>query len=146
MSPGQVDRALVRRHLLALDTAVAQLRRHVGKPLALLVSDLDTVWAVERGLQLCAQNALDIATHLAASAGRDAPDYAAAIDALQELGVLPAEFTARFRHVAGFRNVLVHGYLEVDRARVHALLNERLDDFGEFAGHVERFLGRPTTS
>ncbi len=144
MIPGQVDRAVVRRHLLAIDAALQRLRRHVGKPLAALGAEPDSAWAVERGLQLCAQNALDVATHLAAGAGRDVPDYAAAIDALQALGVLPAEFAARFRPVAGFRNVLVHGYLDVDLARLHAVLNERLEDFAEFARAVEAYLGSPS--
>ena len=95
---------------------------------------------VQRGLQLCAQNALDFATHLAASAGRDVPDYAAAIERMGDLGVLPPEFAARFRPVAGFRNVIVHGYLDVDLGMVHRLLNEHLDDFAEFARHVNRQL------
>jgi uncharacterized protein YutE (UPF0331/DUF86 family) len=95
---------------------------------------------VERGLQLCAQNALDIATHVAASAGRDVADYGSAIDRLAELGVLPRDFAARFRAIAGFRNVIVHGYLDVDVAAVHRLLNERLDDFSEFARLVDRYL------
>jgi predicted nucleotidyltransferase len=38
------------------------------------------VWAVERALELCAQNAVDIATHRAATAGRDAADYSSSID------------------------------------------------------------------
>jgi uncharacterized protein YutE (UPF0331/DUF86 family) len=141
MSPGQVDSALVRRHLLALDTFVSQLRKHAGKPVAAL-HDRDEAWAVERGLQLCVQNCLDIATHLSAAFGRDVPDYAAAIDTLSDLGVLPAEFSKQFRAVAGLRNILVHGYLSVDEARVHAALNERLDDFTAFAEHVEAFLVR----
>lgn len=97
---------------------------------------------MERGLQLCAQNALDVATHLAAGAGRDTPDYSTAVDMLGELGVLPREFARRFRGVAGFRYVLAHGYLRVDPVRVHELLNSGLDDFAEFAQHVERFLQR----
>lgn len=142
MSPGQADPAVVRRHLLALDAAVQRLRRHAGRPLSALTADPDVQWAVERGLELCAQNALDIATHLAASTGRDAPDYASAVDILGDLGVLPTEFARRFRGVAGFRNVLVHGYLGLDLARVHELLNSGLDDFVEFARHVERYLER----
>jgi uncharacterized protein YutE (UPF0331/DUF86 family) len=42
--------------------------------------------------------------------------------------------------VAGFRNVLVHGYLSVDRAVVHEVLNARLDDFAEFARLVDAFV------
>ena len=141
MSPGAVDAALVRRHLLSLDAAVQALRRHVSQPIERLRDNVDERWMVERGLQLCAQNCLDVATHLAASAGRDAPDYASALDALGQLGVLPAEFVRRFRGIAGFRNVVVHGYLAVDPAVLHRLLNEGLDDFAEFARYVERYLG-----
>lgn len=142
MSPGRPDAETVRRHLATLDTALRHLRRHTGRPLAALRDDLDTLWAVERGLQLCAQSALDVATHLVASAGRDAPDYASALDELGALGILPRDFADRFRPMAGFRNVLVHGYLEVDVARLHRILNERLDDFVEFAGYVERHLAK----
>jgi len=140
MSPGQLDATVVRRHLVAIDEALQTLRRHQGKPLEVLASAREEQWAVERGLQLCAQNALDVATHIAASAGRDVPDYGAAIDRLAELDILPADFAARFRAIAGFRNVIVHGYLDVDVASVHRLLNERLDDFSEFAGRVDRYL------
>ncbi len=99
---------------------------------------------MERGLQLCTQNVLDVATHVAASAGRDVPDYATAIDRLSDLGVLPAGFAARIRPVAGFRNVIVHGYLDVDLTIVHRLLNDRLDDFAEFARLVSRYIDRST--
>ena len=90
--------------------------------------------------RFCVQNCLDVATHLAAAAGRDVPDYATAIDRLAELGALPDDFARRFRGVAGFRNVLVHGYLDLDPALVHGVLNERLEDFRTFAAQVERYL------
>ena len=51
MSPGELDPAVVRRHLLALDQALQTLRRHQGRPIDLLRSDTDERWAVERGLQ-----------------------------------------------------------------------------------------------
>ena len=59
-----------------------------------------------------------------------------------ETPLTPIEFARRFRGVAGFRNVLVHGYLEVDVARLHRVLSEQLDDFVAFADHVERYLAR----
>jgi uncharacterized protein YutE (UPF0331/DUF86 family) len=142
VTQGRLDPVVVRRHLRALDQAVAQLRKHAGQPLAAL-DDLDELWTVERGLHLCCQNCLDIATHICASEGRDAADYASAIDALGQLGALPREFGTRFRDVAGFRNLLVHGYLAVDTARLHDVLNHHLDDFVDFARHVEEYLSAP---
>jgi uncharacterized protein YutE (UPF0331/DUF86 family) len=142
MSPGELDRAVVRRHLLALDEALTRLRSHRTLTLGELRADHDRLWAVERGLQLCAQNALDVATHVAAGSGRDVSDYASAIDRLRDLGVLPPDFAARFRGIAGFRNVLVHGYLGIDLAIVHRLLQQGLDDFATFSELVTRFVER----
>jgi len=144
VSPGDLDPTAIRRHLLSLDQALQTLRRHQGRPAGVLRREPEERWIVERGLQLCAQNSLDMATHLAASAGRDVPDYATAIDRLADLDILPTEFAARFRAVAGFRNVVVHGYLDVDVVIVHRLLNEHLDDFSTFAGFVNDFLNRQT--
>jgi len=92
MSPGQMDEQLIRRHLATLDGALAQLRKHAGQPRDVLLANLDERWAVERGLQVCAQNCIDIASHLAASAGHNLVDYASAIDALVPMGVLDPSF------------------------------------------------------
>ena len=142
MTPGETDVRVVRRHLLALRRAVDELQRHTGGPIEAL-EDWDELRIVERGLQLCAQNALDIATHLAAGAGRDVTDYASAVDALVDLGVLDRSFAASFRSVAGFRNILVHGYLEIDLEILHQVLNTRLSEFGAFANAIEEHLDRP---
>jgi uncharacterized protein YutE (UPF0331/DUF86 family) len=142
MTGGAPDREVVHRHLAALREALAHLRRHAKRTAAELRADADLRWAVERGLQLCAQNTLDIATHLAAAAGLDAPDYATAIDRLAELSALPAELASRLRPIAGFRNVLVHGYLQTDLGIVERILREKLAELDEFAEHIERYIQR----
>lgn len=144
MSPGKLDFGVTRRHLLALDTALTQLARHAGRSIEDLRGNLDERWTVERGLQLCVQNVLDIATHVAASAGRDVPDYAAAIDLMGQMGVIPADLSTRLRPLAGFRNALVHGYLGVDLDLVHAVLNGHLDEVREFARHVDEYVRTST--
>ena len=145
MTKGSLDPLVVRRHLGALRDALTALRPHARRTPAELRSNTELRWALERGLQLCAQNALDVATHLVAAAGREAPDYATSIDRLAEAGVLPLDFAARFRGVAGFRNVLVHGYLEVDLDLVQQALAGRLEEFERFAAFVEGYLERTPT-
>lgn len=140
MTPAQMDTTVLRRHLLALRAGLTNLQRHAGCTAAELRGDPDLRWAVERGLQLCAQNAIDIATHIAVSSGLDVPDYASAIDRLAELSVLSQDFAARFRGVAGFRNVLVHGYLDVDLNLIEAILGSRLSEFQHFATAVDTFI------
>jgi uncharacterized protein YutE (UPF0331/DUF86 family) len=140
VSPGQLDSEVIRRHLQALDEALQVLRRHQGATTEDLRHDRERQWVVEHGLQLCAQNVLDVATHLAASAGLETPDYATAVDKLGELGVVPTSFAERLRGLAGFRDVLVHGYLDVDLDQVARLLRSRLDDFVAFAQHVDAYV------
>jgi len=140
MGPGEIDALIIRRHLAALRESLQVLAARRDVSLEELNADTELLWVVERGLQLCAQNTLDIATHIAASRGRDVPDYASAIDELGRLGVLDREFVLEFRNVAGFRNVLVHGYLDVDLDVLHRLLHERLGDFESFAVRVEAYL------
>lgn len=142
MTSGQVDAAIVRRHLAALHEALTNLRRHTGRSARELRASADLRWTIERGLQLCVQNVLDIASHLVAAHGLDAPDYATAIDRLAEIGVLSAEFSAHLRSLAGFRNVLVHGYLQVDLAVVERVLKENLPDLEQFAARVDTYLAR----
>lgn len=73
MTRGQPDPEVIRRHLAALREALSNLRRHAGRTARELRSDADLRWTVERGLQLCVQNALDIATHLVAPSEAHAP-------------------------------------------------------------------------
>lgn len=144
MTAGAGDPGVIERHLVTLDAAVRELRTREGATAESLARDLSLSWSVQHGLQLCAQNVLDVATHIAAAEGRDAPDYATAIDRLAELGVLDPSFARSLRALAGFRNVLVHGYLDVDLGVVQRVLSAHLDDFVRFAAAVRTWLGRRT--
>lgn len=140
MTPGPIDRPAIERRLETIDRRVQQLRRLAPRAFAVDEPDDDLMLAIERGLHLCAQATLDVATHLAASAGHAVPDYAAAIDVLGRIGVLPAAFAGQIRELAGFRNALVHLYLDLDRARVLGVLRAHLDDFEAFARHIVVYL------
>lgn len=140
MSPGRADPDVVQRHLIALRRSLRELQRCEGLSVDSLRTDIMQRWAVERGLLLCIQNALDVASHVASAEGQDPMTYAESIDALVETGVAPSEFGQRFRGVAGFRNVLVRGYLDVDVHLLVRFMEKNLKDFEEFAEHVERWL------
>lgn len=142
MTGGRVDAGVVRRHLAALRASMHRLREFGAVDEAALRTRVELRWAIERGLQLCVQNALDIATHIAAGSGLDTPDYASSIDRMGELGVLDPAFAARLRAMAGFRNVLVHAYLETDPAIIASVLRGGLDDIEAYAHRVESWLDR----
>ena len=75
--------------------------------------------------------------------GLDPGNYGSSIDCLVETGALPRTFGERFRGIAGFRDVPVHGCLEIDLDLLARMLSERLDDIEEFTSHIEhRLAGR----
>ena len=53
--------------------------------------------------------------------------------------VLPAPLAGRLETMAGFRNVLAHGYPEVIAERVHETLSH-LDDIRAYVAELEAYL------
>jgi uncharacterized protein YutE (UPF0331/DUF86 family) len=94
----------------------------------------------ERNLEVAAQCVLDISHRLISLAGGPRPrDYYEAILHLGELGVLPPDFAAQLAPLAGFRNILVHEYLEVDWQEVYRNL-QQIIDLSKFAELVREWL------
>lgn len=134
------DIELVRGKLSELEAYVRELEKLQVYTLNDLQTNLPRLWSVVHGLQLCIQIILDVGNHLLADLGVRAEDYTEIIDELGETGILPPEFAKQIRGMAGFRNVLVHGYATMDVERVHQTLQNNLDDFLRFAYHVSRYI------
>ncbi|OPX22657.1 MAG: hypothetical protein B1H02_05880 [Candidatus Latescibacteria bacterium 4484_107] len=124
-----------------MESAVQTLYKLKRYSIEEIESDREILWAVERGLQVAIQNLVDIGSHiLSAEAVNDYEDYTEIIDRLGDRGVLPKDFAASIRGMAGFRNILVHEYLRIDLEEVYRMLHERLDDFSRFVGFVRIYL------
>lgn len=95
---------------------------------------------VERNPEVAAQCCLDIANRIISlEAARKPQDYYEGIIRLGKIGVLPVEFARDFASIAGFRNILVHEYLDLDWDEVYANL-QALDDMHIFAEQVRQWL------
>lgn len=143
MTGGHIDQEVVERRLAHLIDSVEVLRDYHGMTVERLASSPKTYWVVEHGLQICIQAVLDIAAHLVAALdGPIGDEYKDHILALVGLGILPSDFARRIAPMVGFRNIVVHDYLEVDLSEVHRVLGEHLDDFILFAAYVREFLDK----
>jgi uncharacterized protein YutE (UPF0331/DUF86 family) len=54
--------------------------------------------------------------------------------------VLSRKLSLKLTAMAGFRNVLVHEYLEIDRRRVYSALKNDLGDFEKFIRAVSKLI------
>jgi len=126
-----VDEVRVLRLLRSISDDLAVLRAEAsadparrGDPLWLRGVKYTFVTAIEA--------AVDVAQHVCASEGWGPPrDNGDAIRLLGVHGVLSADLADRLRRAVGFRNVLVHDYVEVDDGIVLDRLGNLadLDDF-----------------
>ena len=89
--------------------------------------------ATQHGMQLAIQACIDIAGHLVAEEGAAVPDdYAGLFTELRQAG-LQSDLADRMVRATGLRNVLVHGYLDLDEDVLWGAL-DHLGDLRAFAG------------
>jgi uncharacterized protein YutE (UPF0331/DUF86 family) len=92
-------------------------------------------------LQIAIQAALDVASHIVSDLRLGEPTTNRALfDLLVEAGWLPRDLGEILGDMAGLRNVLVHGYTEVDLGIVHDVLVNRLGDLESFVEAIRRRL------
>ena len=113
-----------------------------GKPLEKYLEDENFNASAERFLQTAIQACIDISNHIVASLGLQKPkeDNAETFRILSKEGILPEKFSKVMISVTGYRNVLVHGYLEVERKETYKNIYYHLDDLAKFAKYIEEFL------
>ncbi|MEW6741459.1 MAG: DUF86 domain-containing protein [Planctomycetota bacterium] len=88
----------------------------------------------ERYLHLAAEACIDLANHWIADRGLPAPaTNRDTFTTLEQAGELQASLAHRLRGWAGFRNVLVHGYIDVDHAVAYRAIQGELGDLEEFS-------------
>ncbi|MCX6030004.1 MAG: DUF86 domain-containing protein [Chloroflexi bacterium] len=137
-----MDKSAIRARFARLERCIAKLRAATED------LDFDTYLedeflqdVLEHNLQIASQIVLDVSTHIIAEQGWEIPDdYEQAVVILARHGVTPQELTAQLRGMAGFRNVLVHAYLEVDQDIVFAAATDHLADYEMFAQSVTAWL------
>jgi uncharacterized protein YutE (UPF0331/DUF86 family) len=133
------DAALAAKKLAQIESCVSDLRR-LARAEA-IASDLREQRFVEHTLQIAIQAALDVASHIVSDRRLGEPRTNRELfDRLERDGWIDAPLAATLRNMAGFRNVLGHGYDDVDLAVVRDVLEHHLGDLDAFVAAVRRRL------
>jgi len=131
-----VDVHVVEKRLLRLEHILQKLRAASEIPEDVFLGDEVRRDAVERNLQVAIQICIDITSHLAASLGLRSPEsYADLFSVLEEEDLLSEDLSQTMKQMVGFRNILVHDYLDIRPDLVYSNL-QSLDDFRRFAEEV----------
>ena len=95
---------------------------------------------LERNFEVAAQSCIDIANRIISRENLEKPaDYYEAIERLGENKIIPGDFARDLAPIAGFRNLLVHQYLDIDQEEVYRYL-ENLDQLYQFEKYIREWL------
>ncbi len=137
-----VDAVRLARLLQRLGDQLAHLRTHAAEDRSRLRHDEVRLSSAKYRFVTATEAVLDIAHHLLASElWGPADDSAGAVRVLARHGVVDGELAERLALAVGFRNVLVHGYADVDDDLVVAHLDD-LDDLDAFIEQVRTWASR----
>ena len=137
-----VDRYVVSTRLAKIREYVALLRRIRGQAdEARFVADPLIYGNAERYLQLAIQAVLDVSHHVVADRRLSLPaDHTELFEQLARHKIVSRALARKLTSMAGFRNVLVHEYIRIDRHRVYDILRHELGDFERFIRAISKRL------
>jgi len=130
----------ITRKLTAMKKYINFLRSHQKVSIEELKENYELCSAIERNFQLVIESTLDIGEIIISAEAFEKPeDYKSVIITLGNHNILPIEFAKEFALIAGFRNILVHLYEDIDLEKLIEFLNN-LDDFDKFSKYIAQYI------
>ncbi len=138
-----IDRNVLQAKLVEIDKRV----RRIAVVRKAKVSDYEAdelaTEATALNLMLAVQAAIDLGAHLIAD-----QDWAPAMSSadvfvrLCEQGVIPRDLLPRLKNAVGFRNVVAHGYAQLDMSLLHLAAHAGVDDLVAYSQQVAAWATR----
>lgn len=123
------QREVLRKRIQHLNDCLAILERARRYTFAEFAFDPERYGSAERFLQLAIEALADMGNHIIANRELGTVDsYSDIPHLLWEAQLITGEQREVWIRMTGFRNILVHGYLEVDREIVYNVLQKNLSD------------------
>jgi uncharacterized protein YutE (UPF0331/DUF86 family) len=132
---------VIRKRLNKIDEYLVVLQRLQRYGRDEFLSDPERYGSAERFLHLAIEALLDMGNHVIADEGLGVVDWYSDVPRIfLEKGMISLELSEKWVRMIGFRNTLVHGYMDVDRTIVYEVLQNGLCDIEElkrvFARHL----------
>lgn len=135
-----VNRDVIAAKLADLQRRTARVREHVPPTCEGLAASPDSLDLVSFNLMLAIQICADVASHIIADEGwQSARTLRESFIRLRDHGVLTPATSDALARAAGLRNVVAHGYADVEVALVHEAATRGVEDLEAFAREVAGF-------
>ena len=128
-------------HLRELDEAIKDWERYQRFSLEDLKTDRDTRNMVLHAMLVSIQAAIDISSHLISKNQLKRPaTYSEVFYLLGQAGMIPEELAIELSDLAGFRNVLVHIYWDINLDEIYSILQNDLKTLRSFRDEIKEVL------
>ena len=135
-----VNQALIRTKIANIKRSVEKLSRKSNISLKEFKASSDIQDIVIHNLQLAIQGTIDIASHVISDEGWDIPNTLVGLyEVLREHKIIDEKLTGIMKKMAGFRNLIIHEYGEIDLNKVYEILTSRLGDFDKYLKQIAKF-------
>jgi uncharacterized protein YutE (UPF0331/DUF86 family) len=130
-------RETIEQRLKELDEILQELGKYREVDLEALHREVGQRWILERGLIAAATIIFDVADHiLAGHFGVYAETYEESLGTLRDRAVISEELYREIKGLGGFRNILVHRYLDINPDEVFESFQKGLVIFPAFAREI----------
>jgi uncharacterized protein YutE (UPF0331/DUF86 family) len=137
----EVDKDFLWQVVMNLNRVADELEQYQNLRADDLATNLSLRWTVEHGLQSGLTLILQAANHILTKRFGILPEtYEASLAELRAQKVISASLYRRLRGAGGFRNVLVHEYLEIDLSRVARFAKRAPAVFRTFAEELAEWI------
>ena len=137
----KIKAEVLRKRLNKLDEYLAILRGLQKYSFDEFIADPQRYGSVERFLHLAIEAINDMGNHVVAELDLGEVNWYSDIPALlARADHIDDSLQEKWIRMIGFRNILVHEYIEIDRKIVHDVLRNRLGDLEELRRSFAQFL------
>ncbi len=132
---------VIRKRVQKLDEYLEILRAMQKYSVEEFLENPEHYGSAERFLQLAIEATIDIGSHIVSDLGLGQVNWYSDIAAiLAEKNYISIDLREKWVRMIGFRNILVHDYLQVDLRIVYDVLQNRLTDLDKLKESFTNFL------
>lgn len=152
MGRAEIDLDRIRSRAADIRAALDVLRGYGARPDWEFLGNPEAIRSARYAFIVLIEAAVSICNHLCSRIARKAPSsYGDCFLMLADSRVLSRELAVRLAKMAGFRNLLVHGYAKIDDGRMLDIMRRDIDDLEEYLAQIDSFLrggpdGKPDTA
>ncbi len=132
---------VLRKRLVKLDEYIEILRSLQSCTREQFLANPIYYGSAERFLQLAIETINDMGSHIIVDLGLGSVDwYSDVPDIFLQHEYIDATVAEQWRKMTGFRNLLVHDYLDINREIVYDVLQHNLEDFEAIKERLKTFV------